>query len=77
MKKNHPPVAADPASARLLNAHDAAQFLGLTGNTNHTLRRYERDGRIKAIRLSARTVRYSLADLTAFIEAARERKVAA
>jgi predicted DNA-binding transcriptional regulator AlpA len=49
---------------RLISRREAAEMLAVNPRT---ISRYERQGRLKPIKLSSRTTRYDLADVIAFI----------
>lgn len=55
-----------PPPKLLLTPREAAQTLGVSTRTLFT---WTASGQLPAVRLGARSVRYSLADLHAFIEA--------
>lgn len=55
-----------PAVKLLLTPREAAQTLGVSTRTLFT---WTASGQLPAVRLGARSVRYALADLHAFIEA--------
>jgi|GEM_PF-6586062 len=47
----------------LLSPHEAIAALGLRTKTSHTLRNLERRGLLRPVRLSARCIRYHVADV--------------
>lgn len=49
----------------LLTRRQTAAHLGIS---TRTVARYERDGRIRAVRLTARSIRYDAADIDRLIE---------
>lgn len=60
------------AGKLVLTPREAAAALGVS---ERTLYSYEKEGRLKPIRLSTQTKRYRLADLHAFLDAAAAAEV--
>ena len=60
-------LAAAPVADRLLHPDEAKHILGSRSVTNHVLHRLARAGKLHAVRLGARTIRFRESEVLALV----------
>jgi len=66
-QNNSTSATANKSADRLLHPQEAKHLLGSTCKTNHTLLRLARMGKISAVRLGPRSIRYRESSVLALV----------